>query len=208
METTPPDACLACGGEEGAGARNGTARPRLHCTEDLCHQWGGIARRARPEKRAPSMRPTHTHLNRRVAPTSTAHPRAAPGPLAPPTPAAHAVPATHAERSAATAARATRPHRPPVHARSSRRPTPGPLVPPRPAAYAVPSTHAERCATPAARATCPHRPPVHARSSRRIAGSQRCHTPPRHRRKPPPQNLVFLVHENRARAFRGFSCYT
>jgi hypothetical protein len=37
VETTPPDACHACGGEEGAGVRNGTARPRLHCTEDLCH---------------------------------------------------------------------------------------------------------------------------------------------------------------------------
>jgi len=36
------------------------------------HQSGGIARRARPEKRAPSMRPARTHRTRRMAPTSTA----------------------------------------------------------------------------------------------------------------------------------------
>jgi len=59
-----------CPNDQGGGktsARHAPTRPRLHHTEDLCHQWGGIARRARPEKRAPSMRPTHTHLNRRAA---------------------------------------------------------------------------------------------------------------------------------------------
>jgi len=64
-------------GEDQRKAR--TRRPRLHHTEDLCHQSGGVARRTRPEKNAPSVRSTHTHLTRRAAPTSTARPRATPG---------------------------------------------------------------------------------------------------------------------------------
>jgi hypothetical protein len=68
-------------GEDQRKARTG--RPRLHhtddSTEDMCHQSGGVARHTRPEKHAPSVRPTHTHLTRRAAPTSTARPRATPG---------------------------------------------------------------------------------------------------------------------------------
>jgi hypothetical protein len=95
VDTPPPADNSVDGDEEGTDARCAPTRPRLHCAEDLCHQSGGIARRTRPEKRAPSMRPTHTHLTRRSEPTSTARPRATPGPLAPPTPVAHAAPAMH-----------------------------------------------------------------------------------------------------------------
>jgi hypothetical protein len=113
-----------CPNDQGGGktsARHAPTRPRLHHTEDLCHQSGGVAGRTRPEKHAPSVRPTHTHLTRRTAPTSTARPCATPCPLAPPRPATHAVPSMHAERCATPAARATRPPRPRTHARSSRR---------------------------------------------------------------------------------------
>jgi len=105
VDTPPPADNPVDGDEEGTDARCAPTRPRLHCTEDLCHQSGGIVRRTRPEKRAPSMRPTHKHLTRRSAPKSTARPRATLGSLAPPTPAAHAAPAMHSLAA---------PHQPPA----------------------------------------------------------------------------------------------
>jgi len=103
-------------------------RPRLHLTEDLCHQSGGVAGHTRPEKHAPSVRSTHRHLTRRTAPTSTARPRATPCQLAPPRPAAHDVPAKHAERCATPAARANHPCTP---AGAAALPAPSAATPPR-----------------------------------------------------------------------------
>ena len=81
VDAPPPAASPVDGDEEGTDPRCTPTRPRLHCTEDLCHQSGGIARRTRPEKHAPSVRPTHAALDATSKLPDAAHvsrPRRAP----------------------------------------------------------------------------------------------------------------------------------